>query len=167
MALTATKLPASPSPGVYTNGFLSAKVNEIIDEAAPTQAFKLDRTTTTEYTLTTFPTLPATIDTGVNPATVQTTADTDSVDITVSFLFSGGGNTYVLYKQTTAAALLAYPLARVLDSGEAEGVTGDATINYWYDSTSNDIKVLIDFDGGGKTAVSLTVTSGYNTPIPT
>lgn len=166
MALTATKVPASPAPGAFNNKFISDKINEVIDEAAPTQAFKLDRTTTTEYTLTTFPTLPATIDTGVNPATVQTTANTNAVDITISFFFSGGGNTYALYKQTTASALLANPLVRISDSGEAEGITGDVTINHWYDSASNDIKVLIDFDGGGKTAVSLTVTSGYNTPIP-
>lgn len=95
----------------------------------------------------------------VVPSIVDTGVDIDGLpsgtQLTITFIFDGGGTTYAISTTDRASGLVAGADIRQIRTGEPETVGGDVTMIYWYDSATNQVRAQLDFDGSGKTPVML------------
>lgn len=93
---------------------------------------------------------------------VTATGRSSTSEFSVIANISAGGNTFAVFEQITASALLVNPDIRVGRSATFPSVTGSANMITWYDSVTETIHIEVSLDGGGKTLESLQVVSAEN-----
>ncbi len=147
------ELPQSPS-GEIDHNTVREKINEVIGVINS----GIKRVNSFEYANNS-PVVGTEYDTLYNPAlSVEPTTEISAIAV-----ISSGGETYALFNRVSATAAVNSPDVKVGITSEFPGVAGDAEMIFWYDSVTSSIHMDTDFDGSGKTLVSLQIVTAYET----